>query len=142
MGMNPLQEAIVRSISAFCCCPYNPQAQFYVHGMGMNPSERRARLGMAVVMEAAVLLALVAEYRKCVQIGWCLRTVGSFAYSLLSHASLWRRSCWRSPPSTASEAVFHPAVFLRVHCLHLPAAAVIIVSQCPPLRPSTGSRYH
>ena len=64
MGMNLLQEAIVRSISAFCCCPYNPQAQFYVHGMGMNPSERRARLGMAVVMEAAVLLALVAEYRK------------------------------------------------------------------------------
>lgn len=32
--------------------------------MGLNPSERRTRLGMAVIMEAAVLLALVAEYRK------------------------------------------------------------------------------
>ncbi len=40
------------------------QAQFYAHGMGLNPSERRARLGMAVVMEAAVLLALAADYRK------------------------------------------------------------------------------
>lgn len=40
------------------------QAQFYAHGMGLNPSERRTRLGMAVIMEAAVLLALVAEYRK------------------------------------------------------------------------------
>lgn len=45
--------------------PPPPQAQFYAHGLGMNPSERRARLGMAVVMEAAVLLALAAEYSKC-----------------------------------------------------------------------------
>lgn len=40
------------------------EAQFYAHGLGMNPAERRARLGLACVMEAAVLALLAAEYRK------------------------------------------------------------------------------
>lgn len=40
------------------------QAQFYVHGMGLTPAERRFRLSAALVMEAAALLLLVAEHRK------------------------------------------------------------------------------
>lgn len=40
------------------------QIQFYAHGMGMNPAERRFRLSAAFAMEAAVLLMLAAEHRK------------------------------------------------------------------------------
>lgn len=40
------------------------QAQFYAHGLGLNPAERRFRLGAALAMEAAVLLLLGAELRK------------------------------------------------------------------------------
>ena len=41
-----------------------PQAQFYAHGLGLTPAERRFRLVAALVMEAAVLLLLGAELRK------------------------------------------------------------------------------
>lgn len=44
--------------------PLPAQAQFYAHGLGMNPAERKFRLGAAVAMEAAVLLLLAAEHRK------------------------------------------------------------------------------
>lgn len=47
-----------------CYFPTHVQIQFYVHGLGMNPSERRFRLTAAVVMEAAVLVLLATEYRK------------------------------------------------------------------------------
>ncbi|PSC71777.1 ATP-binding cassette sub-family B member mitochondrial [Micractinium conductrix] len=40
------------------------EIQFYAHGMGMNPAERRFRLSAAFAMEAAVLLMLAAEHRK------------------------------------------------------------------------------
>jgi hypothetical protein len=42
----------------------NLQVQFYVHGMGLNPAERRFRLTAALAMEAAALLLLAAEYCK------------------------------------------------------------------------------
>ncbi|KAL4420506.1 hypothetical protein ABPG75_010162 [Micractinium tetrahymenae] len=40
------------------------EVQFYVHGMGITPAERHFRLTAAIVMEAAVLLMLAAEYSK------------------------------------------------------------------------------
>ena len=40
------------------------QIQMYLHGMGLNPAERRFRLTAAMAMEAAALLLLAAEYRK------------------------------------------------------------------------------
>jgi hypothetical protein len=36
--------------------------QFYLHGMGLNPAERRFRLTAALAMEAAALMLLAAEY--------------------------------------------------------------------------------
>lgn len=64
LGVTARLRALLWTATALYTFGLYSEAQFYVHGMGLNPSERRTRLGMAVVMEAAVLLALVAEYRK------------------------------------------------------------------------------
>jgi hypothetical protein len=40
------------------------QVQLYVHGMVLNPAERRFRLTAALSMEAAALMLLAAEYCK------------------------------------------------------------------------------
>ena len=38
--------------------------QFYLHGLGITPTERRTRLGLALVMEAAVVLLAALELRQ------------------------------------------------------------------------------
>lgn len=41
-----------------------PQVQFYLHGMGLSPAQRQARLAMTAVTLAAVLAFFAAELQK------------------------------------------------------------------------------
>ncbi|EFN52666.1 hypothetical protein CHLNCDRAFT_58798 [Chlorella variabilis] len=64
LGVMPRLKALLWGAAVLYTFGLYSEVQFYVHGLGLDPSERRFRLTAALVMEAALLLLLGSEYRK------------------------------------------------------------------------------